>query len=86
MPGLPQPLFDAVVGQILPYVQNEGERRAWLAAQLNQDPVFQRINWSGSAQPFAVHVVETLSHDQLVTALRAPACGRGAGLQYRVGV
>lgn len=75
MPGLPQALFDDVVKQILANVQNEGDRRDWLAAQLNQHPVFQRIDWSKSAHTFAVHIVETLSHDQLITALRRLPCG-----------
>lgn len=70
MPALPQPLFDAVVAQILPYVQGEGERREWLTPQLSQEKIYARIRWDGPARPFAVHIVEILSHDQLTTALR----------------
>lgn len=83
MPKLSRELYQDIIAFLVPHVPTVDERRALLTPVLGDRPVYSRLQWEGSAETFAVHLIGTLSHDELVDLLRAVSVGQDKAAQVQ---
>lgn len=55
-----KPLFDRLVQQLLPEMDDSGSRKALIESALYGAPILQKIQWDGAARPFTVRLVRLL--------------------------
>jgi hypothetical protein len=52
-----KPLFNRLVQQLLPEMDDSASRKALIESALYGTPVLQKIQWDGAARPFTVRLV-----------------------------
>lgn len=55
-----KPLFDCIVRQLLPHMDEPASRKALVTTALYGSPVLDRIAWDGAPYPFTVHLIQLL--------------------------
>ena len=56
-----KPLFDRIVQQLLPEMDEPASRKALIESALYGSPILQKIQWDGAARPFTVRLVRQLN-------------------------
>ncbi len=55
-----KPLYDRIVGMLLPEMDDSTERKAWVESALYGSPVLHSIQWEGAARPFTLRLIRVL--------------------------
>jgi|GEM_PF-6036282 len=70
MPALSPSLFDAAVDLLQPFMATVANRQEELLPFLNNKPVNGHIDWEGDPHTFTVRLVNILSYDELIEAIK----------------
>ena len=55
-----KPLYDRIVGMLLPEMDDATARKAWVESALYGSPVLHSIQWEGAARPFTLRLIRVL--------------------------